>query len=209
MIERVVLCLFFMITCIVPAHADEKALETFLGRIQEASDKVHSFSCDFTQEKRLALFSAPVLFQGKLYIDHPDKLRWEFISPVHSALLFNGDQGARCDAQMVLERFELSSDPMMKIVAMQLWLWLGGDYQQLDKLYTLDKQDISTLVVTPANKETSEYISSVRIIFDENNLQPLKVEIVEPGGDLTMIAFNNATINRELPIRLFTDCRNE
>ena len=191
------------------AAADDTDLDVFLDRIQQVSDTVHSFSCSFSQEKRLALFSAPVSFQGKLYIDRPDKLRWEFIAPVPSALLFDGNEGRRCDDQMASSRFNLATDPVMSIVAKQLWLWLGGDYQGIDKLYSLEKEGASTLVVTPTDNDTGQYISSVRISFDEMSLQPRKVEISEAGGDLTIIAFHDPVINTELAVTLFKDCRNE
>jgi hypothetical protein len=46
----------------------------------------------------------------------------------------------------------------------------------------------------------------VKIVFDEQLLQPKIVEITEPGGDLTRILFDSPVINGDLPVHLFTDC---
>jgi outer membrane lipoprotein-sorting protein len=186
--------------------AEQEELESFLKTLQKSSDQVLSFSSEFVQEKHLALFSQPVLFTGKLVIVRPDRLRWEFTSPIPSVLLFNGDQGTRCNDRQQPEHFQLSSDPIMKTVAEQLWLWLGGDYNHLNSLYNLEKKGESTLVIRPRDSQTSEYITAVSISFNSPSLQPRQVEISEPGGDLTRILFGTTVINGELPESLFTQC---
>ncbi len=96
---------------------------------------------------------------------------------------------------------------MMKMVARQLWLWLGGDYKRLGQLYKLQKQTGSILKIIPEDKETADFITSVTIAFDEQSLQPLKVEIMERGGDLTRISFHSSVINGPFPGKLFTTCK--
>lgn len=181
-------------------------LEEFLQNIQTASDEVSSFSSGFTQEKYLAMFTSPVIFEGKLAIIRPDKLRWEFLSPLPSVLVLNGDKGVRCSDKDSAEHFQLSTDPIMKMVAEQLWLWLGGDYSKLNILYNLEKKDDATLYILPKDEGTAEFIESVSIFFNSVSLQPERVEIAEPGGDLTVIRFINPVTNRTLPETLFTAC---
>lgn len=185
---------------------EQEDLDSFLKNLQNASDQISSFSSEFVQEKHLALFSQPVLFTGKLAIVRPDRLRWEFTSPIPSVLLFNGDQGTRCSDKQQPEHFQLSSDPIMKTVAEQLWLWLGGDYNRLNSLYNLEKEGDSTLTIRPKDSQTSEYITAVSITFDVTSLQPRQVDITEPGGDLTRILFAATVMNGELSENLFSDC---
>lgn len=201
-----ILCLSVIINTSVALAVEERSLESFLAKIQEASDRVCSFSCTFTQEKHLAMFAQPVLFQGRLAIIRPDKLRWEFTHPVPSVLILSGERGIRCNDQVAPVHFQLADDPVMKMVAGQLWYWFGGKYSRLSEKYTVEKQGPATLVITPGNKAESEYISSVKIVFDEQLLQPKIVEIAEAGGDLTRIIFSSPVINSELSEDLFTDC---
>ena len=202
----VVSALLFALNISVVLAAEQDELEDFLKNLQNASDQVSSFSSEFVQEKHLSLFSQPVIFTGKLVIVRPDRLRWEFTSPIPSVLLFNGDQGTRCNDRQQPEHFQLSSDPIMKTVAEQLWLWLGGDYNRLNSLYNLEKEGESTLVIRPRDFQTSEYVTDVSIFFDTRSLQPLLVEIREPGGDLTRILFGATVMNVELPENIFTQC---
>jgi outer membrane lipoprotein-sorting protein len=186
--------------------AEQDELKIFLDEIQHASDTVNSFSCGFTQERILALFTDPVVFCGSLAIGRPDRLRWEFNQPLPSVLIFSGEQGMRCSGNAPPVRFELGSDPVMQTVAKQLWLWLGGDYTHLEELYILEKAGPSTLLIHPDDDAVAEYIDSVSITFSSEAKQPEKVEIKEPGGDSTIITFHSCAFNNFLPDILFTAC---
>ncbi len=202
---------FFLVTILSFSQSFAKAdvsseLQLFLQNIQTASDEVSSFSSDFTQEKHLSMFTTPVKFEGKLSIIRPDKLRWEFLSPLPSVLILNGDKGVRCSEKAPPEHFQLSTDPIMKMVAEQLWLWLGGDYSKLNTLYDLEKRDEATLFILPKDEGTAEFIQSVSIFFNSTSLQPEQVEIAEPGDDLTVIRFVNPVTNSPLSDTLFSEC---
>ena len=200
---------FLLFSVSIPVCAwssQQDDLQSFLEKIQKKADLTRSFSADFSQEKILTLFARPVHFKGKLYIVRPDRLRWEFISPVPSALIFRGEEGLKCDDGAAPRHFSLSEDPVMKVVAEQLWLWLGGDYMKMAEMFTLKKTGNSTLQVTPVDKNIADFISSVSIVFDEKSLQPRKVEITEAGGDLTRIVFYATVINSRLDEKLFSQC---
>lgn len=201
----VVIFVASMITLPSPSvRAD--GLEQFLEEIQLASNHVNTFSSDFLQEKHLALFTQPIRFKGTLTVDRPNRLRWEFTTPLASTLIFNGDKGMRCSDQGEVNTFSLGSDPVMRAVAEQLWLWLGGDYKKLTDQYLLEKKGGSSLVVTPRDQSVASFIGSVTIVFDPSSRQPQEVKIAEPGGDFTLISFKSYQINGEISDRLFEHC---
>ncbi len=181
-------------------------LRAFLAEIQAASDQVRSFSSEFVQERRLALFAEPVFFKGSLTVVRPDRLRWEFTAPVPSVLIFNGERGIRCNDKAPPVHFDLGADPIMKTVAEQLWLWLGGDYSRLNASYDLAKSGPSALRITPKDKRLSEFISAITITFDKTSRQPEKVEIADPGGDTTILSFQAYVLNSDTPDVLFSFC---
>ena len=201
-----VLVFYCFLLCPLTSRADQVELTDFLAEVQAAADQVTSFSSTFTQERHLALFAKPVIFHGRLTIVRPEKLRWEFTDPVPSILVFNGGKGLRCSDQSPPVHFELASDPVMKTVAEQLWLWLGGDYSKIAERYLMEMKGVSGLIITPKEKSIGEYIAEVRIDFNRKTKQPAQVDIMEPGGDFTRIIFNSYTLNTELPDVLFTRC---
>jgi len=201
-----VLVFYCFFLCPLTSRADKVELTDFLAEVQAAADQVTSFSSKFTQERHLALFAKPVIFHGRLTIVRPEKLRWEFTDPVPSILVFNGGKGLRCSDQSPPVHFELASDPVMKTVAEQLWLWLGGDYSKIGERYLMEMKGAGSLVITPKEKSIGEYIAAVHIDFNKETKQPTQVDIIEPGGDFTRIIFNSYTLNTELPDVLFTRC---
>ncbi len=189
-----------------PALTKDLSLEELLLDIRKKSSALTALSCDFTQERSLALFNKPIVFQGQLALIRPDKLRWEFISPVPSVLIFNGDKGIRCNDNDKPVKFDLANDPVMKMVAEQLWTWLDGDYSRLEKEYAIKKTGDSAILVTPENQKTSNLIKNISIVFDGQNRQPKSVAILEPGGDKTLITFNDYQLSPTLPDTTFTTC---
>jgi outer membrane lipoprotein-sorting protein len=200
-------CVLLIGSSAKPAMSSQsEELTAFLAEIQDASDQVRSFSSSFVQERRLALFAEPVFFHGSLTVVRPDRLRWEFTSPVPSVLIFSGERGMRCNDKAPPVHFDLGSDPIMRTVAEQLWLWLGGDYSRLDTQYLMEKSGPSSLRITPKDEAVTEYVNAVTITFNKTSRQPEKVEITDPGGDATIISFNSYVLNSNTPDVLFTLC---
>ncbi len=190
-----------------PLFASEsEELSTFIAEIQAASDQVRSFSSDFVQERRLALFTEPVIFHGSLTVVRPNRLRWEFTSPVPSVLIFRGEQGIRCNDKAPPTHFDLGTDPIMRTVAEQLWLWLGGDYSRLNALYLMEKSGPTSLRIVPKNQAMLDYISSITITFNKTSRQPEQVVIDDPGGDSTKISFTFYVQNSNTSEDLFSLC---
>jgi len=183
------------------------ALHSFLEKIRIRASDIHSFSCNFSQEKHLSLFPKPVLFQGKLKLVRPDKLRWSFVSPVPSTLIFNGDKGVRCDDTGKPVYFSIDNDPIMQLVAKQIWSWLNNDFTKLGKEHTIKKTGEATLLISPANTATGQWQATITITFDQDTLHPKEVVITEPEGDLTKIIFRNYLFNAAIPLSTFSQCK--
>jgi len=198
----------------VQAAADAQVQENgsvleFLTAIQEKAAGVTSFSCSFQQTRHMAMFAKPVKFSGRLVVAKPDKLRWEFLVPIPSALLFNGNAGLRCNDQAPPVSFDLQSDPVMHVVAQQLWLWLRADYAHLQEQYRLRLVGPETLEVTPLDSGMAKYIGKVELLFDLTTGHPRQVTITEPGGDRTEIVFASYILNSQLSQAIFTACDND
>lgn len=186
------------------AGADE-GTAVLLGEIRQATASVTAFRSQFVQERRLSLFAEPVIFHGSLTVVRPDQLRWEFTKPVPSALIFNGRSGLRCNDQAPPSRFDLDTDPIMRTVAEQLWLWLGGDYSKLGDGYQLQSEGDS-LIIRPKDEKTREYVEKITITFNRHTLQPERVAIDEPGGDATLLRFTATDQDGDVDPALFTRC---
>ncbi|MEN8134596.1 MAG: outer membrane lipoprotein carrier protein LolA [Thermodesulfobacteriota bacterium] len=189
------------------AEESSLGLDDFLGRVEENSASISSFSCDFTQVRYLTIFPKPVQFSGRLSLAKPDKLRWEFVEPLPSVLVLNGKKGLKCSEGGPIREFNLDLDPVMRLVAGQLWAWTSGTYRDLKDDFDFELLPGPVLVFSPVTNGAASFISKIRVVFDPDLLQPLSVEIREPGGDRTVISFSGYQRDVDLPAALFTECR--
>ena len=189
----------------VPAPAVE-ALDTFLQSIEQQAAQVSAFSCEFRQIKELAIFARPVEFSGRLALARPDRLRWEFTQPIPSVLIFNGQQGIRCNGAQEPRIFDLDADPIMRAVAKQLWGWLGGRYLAMREQYRMELIGDATLRMVPLDPATSRFIAEIVVEFDPQTLRPVTTVILQPGGDRTTLRFGNYLLDPDFAPTFFSSC---
>ena len=207
--KNFVLYIFLVLSLMVTKSAlasEDRSVLPLLDDIQARSAQVQSFSCKFTQERHLTLFAKPIIFHGLLFLIRPDHLRWEFTDPIPSVLLLSGDKGMRCNDNVPPVHFDLTSDPVMRLVVEQLWTWLDSNYEKLGQMYSVKQQGDSTLVITPKEQGMADFIATITISFSNESKQPELVEITEPDGDLTRIHFHDYNLNVSLPEKLFVEC---
>jgi len=202
-----VLATLLALLLLAPLAVEAESLDGFLSRVESRSAGVHSFACDFRQERTLAIFAKPVVFSGKLYLSRPDRLRWEFTKPIASLLILDGKTGRRCGEGSPASEFSLERDPVMRLVAGQMRTWTGGNYRDLQGEFSLELKPGQILVLKPRQAGLASFLNRIEVVFDGTSLQPTRVEIHEEGGDRTVIAFTAYQLNPELPAELFAACR--
>lgn len=200
---------FFLLLCglLNSSRAGAGPLEDFLDRVEKRATLVNSFSCDFRQERNLALFARPVVFTGKLYLVRPDQLRWEFTAPIPSLLILDGNTGRRCGAGSPASEFRLDRDPVMRLVAEQLRTWTSGSYRDLQGDFALELEAGPALRLKPRQEGLAAFLNRIVVAFDPDSLQPVRVEVFEEGGDSTVIGFSSYLLNPALNPELFGECR--
>jgi outer membrane lipoprotein-sorting protein len=186
--------------------AETTPLDRLLSDIQKRVDTTQTVQCTFEQERNLSIFSQPILFTGKMELSRPDKLRWENLTPIPSVLIFAGDKGIRCNDDALPVHFELEKDPMMKMIAEQIWTWVNGNYAQMSNKYNITLSDAHEIELVPQSGELISTITSVKVSFDSQSLQPETIHIQETEGDSTTIRFVDYRLNQSVDDTLFSAC---
>jgi outer membrane lipoprotein-sorting protein len=206
--QKLILILLSLLFIISPVFAqDNGKLSSFIHDVEAKAATVKTLTCNLKQERHLAIFARPVIFRGRMALEKPDKLRWEFTSPIASVLILNGTGGLKCSGNSEPQRFNLATDPVMQMVSKQIWTWINGSYDILQKQYHMILLEQGPCIVLTANDpKIARAISSVKISFDPDSLQPTTVKIQEPGGDHTVISFSDFILNQPLDQSFFTKC---
>lgn len=174
--------------------------------LEKKAGTVSTLSSDFIQEKHLSMFKTVLTSRGRFYFAKPDLLRWELVSPVASGFVLKGEKGRRWHERTgKTESFQISQEPIMKLVSDQLFAWGKADFHWLNKEYriTVLSESPVALRLEPRSAEAAGFLHHLLINFSNDGRYVRTVELHEKDGDFTRIRFVNASINKKLPADLF------
>ena len=174
--------------------------------LERTAGAVRTLSSDFVQEKHLSMFKTVMTSKGRFYFSKPDLLRWELTAPVASGFVLKGDKGRRWHERTGrTESFQISQEPVMKLVSEQLFAWARADFQWLQKEYRISVIDDSpvALRLEPRSAATAGFLHHLLINFSADGRYVRSVELHEKDGDFTRIRFVNTAVNKQLKADLF------
>lgn len=174
--------------------------------LERTAGAVRTLSSDFVQEKHLSMFKTVMTSKGRFYFSKPDLLRWELTAPVASGFVLRGDKGRRWHERTGrTENFQISQEPVMKLVSEQLFAWAKADFQWLKKEYRISVLGESpvALRLEPRSAATAGFLRHLLINFSADGRYVRSVELHEKDGDFTRIRFVNTAVNKPLAADLF------
>lgn len=173
--------------------------DAYRADIVERFGSVRTIHSAFTQEKHLALLTEPVVSKGAFsFSKNPARLRWEYTEPFQNGFLLDGNKTYRLEKGVKKE----VKGVMSANTAAQMLVWLTFDIEELSKTYDLLYFDGG---VTLAPKQTKNRIlEKITVWFSKTNPRALdKIRMDEPGGDYTLLSFENPQIDQPLPEDVF------
>jgi len=199
-----VLGLFAAVSFLSPAFAGQSSDAT-LRRVQAKAGQVQSIQAKFTQEKKLSIVKKPLVSQGIFAFQRPKMLRWEYLSPVRSGFVVNGDAGTRWnELSGETKNFTVQKDPVMQIVSDQILLWTTLDLDALSKMFQIDVESDSPAVLRLTRHEGEQSpIRGIRITFAPDDSSIAAIEILENDNDSTTLRFYDTQLNAPLDPALF------
>lgn len=191
---------------IISSHASAKLqdMDVVLQKLQAQATAVESISSEFSQESHLSVFVVPVISNGRFLFRKPDKLRWEYLSPMTEGFAFDGGHGVRW-TETTKASFSLRNDPLMNVVAKQLLAWATFDIAWLSAEYDISLESDSPVLLKliPKSSDTAVVLKHLLIEFSLSSNTVKKVELHDQSGDLTRILFENPQVNTLLDDAMF------
>ncbi len=183
-----------------------------LDAVREASRNTQSLQSEFTQSTMLKLFDAPLVVTGRVTIQKPDKIRWEYLSPEHSGFILNGssgmqwrpssDDGSR--SETLANATALS--PLLRAMAGQMLLWLNLDQERLQKdfVITVAETGDPRITLVPRDSNMAQYISRIEMVLYPTLVGISRIAITESNGNEVALVFSEQSRNITLPETTFT-----
>ncbi len=207
---RILFLIAFLLFVSGVAVAEEKSTAdsstTLFTSLERTASGVKTISSDFVQEKHLSMFKTVMSSKGHFYFSKPDLLRWELTTPVASGFVLKGEKGRRWHERTGrTESFQISQEPIMKLVSEQLFAWARADFPWLKKEYRINVLNESpvALRLEPRSAATAGFLHHLLINFSADGRYVRSVELHEIDGDFTRIKFVNTAINKPLQADLF------
>jgi outer membrane lipoprotein carrier protein len=177
-----------------------------LHQLEQKMSALRSVSMEFTQERRLKLFSEPLKSEGVLLIDRPDLIRWETTAPYQSILL--GDH--RSVAQFEFDdgkwtKLHLGFPQLLKKLMDQMVLMHEGKLEVLTNDFTITAPPGTTaeLLLVPKDETVHSMLASMEFRLLPDLSAPQEVVLNEPNGDSTHILFHNEHRDMTFPAGTF------
>lgn len=183
--------------------ADPKPI---LAALQQKMSALHSVYLEFTQERQLKLFAAPLQSEGVMLIDRPGLIRWETSRPYQSIMLGNQKSVAQFEfTDGKWNKLKLGFSQALKQVMDQMTLMHQGQLEALTKDYTISVATGAVTVVTmiPKDETIRSLLAALEIHFPSDLATIQAVVMREPGDDFTRITFNREIRNPQYPAGTF------
>jgi len=187
--------------------ADPKPI---LAALEQKMAALNSVYLEFTQERQLKLFAAPLKSEGVMLIDRPGLIRWETSSPYQSIMLGNQKSVAQFEfTNGKWNKLKLGFSQALKQVMDQMTLMHQGKLDALTSDYTISVATGAVTVVTlvPKDENIRSLLAALEIHFPSDLATIQAVVMREPGDDYTRITFKREIRNPKYPANTFDQAK--
>jgi hypothetical protein len=166
--------------------------------IRAAAGDIQSVQAVFTQEKHLQILAKPLVSQGRLLFDAPDRLRWEYTAPLPSVLLMDAGSVQRFvqtggnwteDASAAL--------PAMSFVMQEIGRWMNGRFDE-NPDFAAQLEPGGRIVLTPRKEALATVIQKIALQLAETPGVIDTVTVYEDAHNFTRLQFTEVSVNQPI-----------
>ncbi|MBK8684155.1 MAG: outer membrane lipoprotein carrier protein LolA [Bacteroidetes bacterium] len=176
----------------------------FKTKFAEASQKIASIQSDFVQVKNLSMLNDKVTSKGKFYYKKSNKVRIEYTSPYQYLMVLNNNQMLVKDEQKTSNYNTRSNKMMQSINNIMLDCMRGTVYQNKEfNVQVLEGSKDYLLQLNPVTTVMKKMFQRIEVYLDKSDFNVIRLNMVEQGGDNSLMTFSNRVMNTNLNESLF------
>lgn len=189
----------FLVAQIPAGYKQVKDTLAFKQKMEAQSKLVNTIESDFTQEKYLSVMSEKIITKGHFLFKKVNMLRWEYTTPLKYLIAINKDKMYIKDNGKV-SKYDINSNKMFKSINEMMVNTVQGNlltskdykakYYENEKFYLLE--------LTPLQKGAKDFLKVIQLYIDKTDYAVVKVKMIEPSDDYTMIDFSNRKTNQPI-----------
>jgi len=196
-------CLFLSIGIAVPASADR--LSEVLEAMEKAGNELQTLSAEFEQTDHDYILEDEDVSSGKLFVEIPGRIRWEYAPPAEKVLLVKDDL-VRVYNPVAAQVQEFDRSSGGSTGGMDLLVGFGSGNDDIQQKYdgsVLDETPDHVVLKLIPKPESGSLFTAIELTVDKKSWTPTRTVLHEPSRNRTDISFREMVINGELPGSVF------
>lgn len=181
--------------------AEDPALIRKLEAIDQKAAAAADLTAEFEQKKFTAMLKQPMASSGTLKVKGT-AVRWDTLKPEPSVMRID-ERELRIyyPNQKVIEVYpigdevrRLTASPLPRLAAIRAEFFIAQvNPRELDP--AADPERTVGLKLTPRGERLKEHVLSVTVLLDASTGSATRVEVTDPDGDRTVLAFSRVKVN--------------
>lgn len=170
--------------------------QVFKEKVRETASSTQSITSDFVQEKHISVLDNNVTAEGKLVFKAPGLVKWEYLTPYQSTVVFKDDK-LYVSEEGKKSEVDLGRNKLFRSLNSLIVSSIKGDMfdeSQFDLSY-FNIESGYLVQFVPKDNRIKKYIASFELKFSEDNAEVTEVKLIEPNEDYTAIVFKNKQLN--------------
>lgn len=169
-----------------------------------ASQKIQTIKSDFLQEKNLAMLSDKIVSKGKFWFKKNNLVRMEYQQPFQYLMIMNQNAVYIKDGQKENKMSTRSNKLFQQINKITVDCIQGTALDNKDFSINVYENAQGYLIeMSPLTKSLKDFFKNINITVAKKDYSVNKINMIEPGGDNTVINFTNREINTPIPEAIF------
>lgn len=182
-----------------------KDLTTFKSNFAKASTSILSIESDFIQVKNLSMLKEKMNSKGKFYYKKENKVRIEYTNPYKYLMVLNNNSMTVKDEQKTSSYNTRSNKMMQSINTIMLDCMRGTVYNNKDfSTNVLESPKEFLLQLTPTTSIMKKMFAKIEVYLDKKDFNVLRLNMIENGGDNSLMTFTNRVMNKTIADALFS-----
>lgn len=179
-------------------------MELFRSSFSAASQKITSLKSDFVQEKNLAMLEEKIVSSGKFWFRRENLVRMEYQHPFQYLMIMNGNNVYIKDGQQENRISVKSNKLFQKINKITVDCIKGEVLNNPDfKTTVFENPQQYMLELVPVAKGLSDFFARIQVTIDRKDYSVIRINMIEAGGDNTVISFQKKELNSTIPDAVF------
>lgn len=174
------------------------------SKIDNMSKQTNSIESDFVQVKNLSMLSEKITSKGHFWFQKQNNLRWEYSVPYKYSIVINNDKILIKDENKV-KKYDMNSNKVFKEINDIMISCVNGNILNSNKfkIVYFESDKNFKLELIPHDKGMKESLKKINMYFDKNVTSVVKLDMIEPGDDITTIDFSNKKLNATITPEIF------